>query len=132
MFYFFVGTFIMIWEDIGKRIKTLRYEKKLTQKQFGDLLGISRQYIGKIENGHTLSVEQIAAICKKTGVTMDYIVFGIVDPLNNVDFLNDFSKDQIDISLDILKKVAHLVKTKNGNELLIKELKRRQQLSTKI
>ena len=124
------GGAIMAWEEIGKRIKTLRCERNLTQKQFGDLIGISRQYVGKIEKGHKVSVDQIAVICKKTGVTMDYIVLGVIDPLSNIDFLNDLTGDQIDISLDILKRVANLVKTKNGNGLLIKELMRRQHMST--
>ena len=119
----------MIWDDIGKRIKNLRRDKKLTQAQFGELIGASRQYVGKIENGQVISVKQIAVIAEKTDVTMDYIVFGVVDPLANVDLLSDFTGEQIDIILDILKRVAKLVKTKSGNQLLIKELMRRQRQS---
>jgi transcriptional regulator with XRE-family HTH domain len=114
-----------MWEEIGNRIKTLRCEKELTQTQFGELIGISSQYVGKIANGQILSVEQIIIICEKTGVTMDYIVLGTVDPLANTEFLNDFTGEQIEISLEILKLIAKLIKTKNGNELLIKEIMRR-------
>lgn len=116
----------MVWGEIGIRIKNLRREKNMTQTNFGELIGISRQYVGKIESGQPLTVEQIAIICEKTGTTMDYLVFGIIDPLANMDFLNDLTAEQINISLDILKRVAELVKMKNGNSLLIRELMRRQ------
>jgi len=120
----------MLWEEIGERIRKLRRNKNLTQAKFGELIGTSRQYVGQMERGKPLSLEKIAVICEKTGATMDHIVFGTVDPLGNGDFLNDISIDQIDISFDILKRVAELIKTKNGNELLIKELMRDQTMST--
>ena len=81
----------MIWEEVGKRIGNLRRERKLTQAQFGRFLGISRQYVGKIERGQRLSVELIASICRETGVTTDYIIFGVADPLANLDLLKDLT-----------------------------------------
>lgn len=112
----------MIWEEIGQRIKNLRHDKKLTQTQFGKLINISRQSVSKIERGQKLSVEQIDAICKKTGVTIEYILYGITDSSANLDFLDELSSLQIDIGLDILKRLAELIKTPNGNKLLINEL----------
>jgi len=41
----------MVWEEIGKRIKTLRNDRKLTQEQFEKLIGRSAQYVGRIERG---------------------------------------------------------------------------------
>lgn len=37
---------------LGRNIKTLRTEKRLTQKEVAKLLGISTNYISKIENGN--------------------------------------------------------------------------------
>lgn len=116
----------MIWDEIGQRVKTLRHHKKLTQEQFGKLINISRQNVSKIERGQRLSVEQIDAICKKTGVTIEYILYGIAVPSTNLDFLDELSPLQIDISLDILKRLAELIKTPTGNKLLINELMRRK------
>jgi len=116
----------MVWEEIGKRIKTLRNDRKLTQKQFGKLIGRSAQYVGRIERGQKVSVDLVAAICEETGVTTDYIILGITDPLANMDFLDDFSPEQIELCLDIIKRVTELIKTPGGNELLIKELMPRQ------
>jgi len=119
---------LMVWKEIGERIKTLRNERNMTQEQFGELIGRSSQYIGRIEKGQKASVELIAAICKETGITMDYLVLGIENPAADMAILDGFSPEQIEISLDIIKKVTELIRTPNGNNLLIKELMRRQSL----
>jgi len=36
---------------VGKKIKTLRVKRKLTQQGFADLMNIDRQYVSKIEKG---------------------------------------------------------------------------------
>ena len=118
----------MTWQEIGKRIKNLRSDRKLTQEQFGKLIGKSSQYVGRMERGRKLSVELIAAICKKTGVTTDYIIHGAAIPATDMELLKDLSPEQIEISLDILKRLVDLINTENGNELLMKELMRRQSL----
>jgi len=118
----------MVWEEIGERIKTLRNERNMTQEQFGTLIGKSAQYIGRIEKGQKVSVELIVAICKETEVSTDYIILGIENPMVDMAVLDGFSPEQIEISLDIIKKVTELIRTPNGNNLLIKELMRRQSL----
>jgi len=117
---------IMLWEKTGKRIKNLRDEKNLTQGQFGKIIGKSAQYVGRIERGQKISADLIATICEKTSVTADYIMFGIGEPVTNMDFLNDFSPDQIELCLEIIKKVTELIRTPRGNALLLGELMRRQ------
>jgi len=116
----------MTWDQVGIRIGTLRRERNLTRAQFGKLVGISGQYVGRIEKGQKLSVELIAAICKAMGVSTDYIILGIADPLNHIDLLKDLSSEQIELGFDILKRLAELINTENGNELLLKEIMRRQ------
>jgi transcriptional regulator with XRE-family HTH domain len=120
---------LMVWEEIGKRIKSLRDERNMTQEQFGALIGKSAQYISRIEKGQKASVELIVAICKETGITMDYLVLGIENPTADMAVLDGFSPEQIEISLDIIKKVTELIRTPNGNNLLIKELMRRQSIA---
>ncbi len=117
----------MALTEVGKRIRNLRKDKKMTQAQFGKLLGISSQYVGKIEKGLSrLPIDLIAVICKETAVSADYIIFGIKDPLGNIDLLQDLSPMQIEIGMDILKKIAELINMENGNEILIKEILRQQ------
>jgi transcriptional regulator with XRE-family HTH domain len=116
----------ILWKEAGKRITELRHEKKLTQAQFGDLLGVSRQYIGKIERGQRSPGDLIPIICEKTGVSADFIYFGVSDPFYTIQLLHDFTPAQLDIALDIIKRLAELIYSPNGNELLIKEIMRRQ------
>ena len=116
-----------MWKEVGKRIETLRRNRELTRTQFGKLIGISSQYVGRIERGlHKVSVELIALICKETGVSTDYIILGSVNPLTNINLLSELSKDQIEIGFDILKRLAEFINTENGNELLVKEVMRQQ------
>ena len=113
----------MVWEEVGRRIENLRHDRKLTQAQLGRIVGVSGQYVGKIEKGlNKPSVELIDAICRATGVSIDYILFGVSNPYNNVALLMELSPEQLEIGFDILKRLAEFINTENGNEILIKEI----------
>jgi len=45
--------------EIGKRIKSIREMKTLTQKEFGEQIGVSRDVIGNIEYGRVEVKENI-------------------------------------------------------------------------
>lgn len=118
----------MTREKVGKRIAELRHDKKLTQAQFGDLLGISRMAVSKIERGLKSPGDLIPVICRKLDVSADYIYFG-ADPVADIAFLNEFSPAELDTGLDILKRLAVMISDANGNDLLMKEIMRRQRVS---
>jgi transcriptional regulator with XRE-family HTH domain len=111
--------------EVGKRIADLRRDKNLTQSQFGELLGVSKHCIGKIERGEKSLGDIIPIICEKTGVSADFLYFG-AEPLGDMGILSDFTPTQIDMGLDVLKRLAEIIYTADGNELLIKEAMRRQ------
>ena len=46
----------MILSDLGKRIKTLRKEKNLSQEKLAKEVGISRVTLSKLENGYLANV----------------------------------------------------------------------------
>ena len=55
--------------------RKIRIDLGLTQKQFGDILGISKSYVSDIENGYTgLKINQINKICNYASVSFDYIL----------------------------------------------------------
>ena len=49
----------MEFYEIGKKIKELRKEKKITQERLSQEVGISRQTLSKLENGkiHKISLQ---------------------------------------------------------------------------
>jgi len=62
-------------EGIGQRIRTLRKARALTQKQLGELLGISFQAVSKWEKGScSPELSQIPALCRALGVTADELL----------------------------------------------------------
>lgn len=114
----------MIWTEVGARIANLRLSKGLTQRQFAELIGVSRQYVGKIENGERVSAELISTICKSLLVSTDYIMWGTALSVYDNDLLCELSSEQIEIGFDILKRLAEFINTEQGNEILIKEMMR--------
>lgn len=62
---------------MGKRLKTLRKSKQLTQAQLAEVLNVGYDMIGRYENGKTpLGPDLIVAICNYFGCSTDYLYFG--------------------------------------------------------
>lgn len=53
---------------IGEAIKQARKDKKLTQEQLGELMGVQRAQISRIERGHNLTIGTIVKAFKAMGV----------------------------------------------------------------
>ena len=54
----------MDFANIGKRIQATRMENKITQKEMADFLGLSMNYISKLENGKTkIELKTFIKIC---------------------------------------------------------------------
>lgn len=111
--------------QLGERVSKLRRERNLTRSELGELIGISERDVGKIERGtHTVTVEVIAKICNKTGVSADYIIFGTVDTITAITALNGLTHEQAQIVLDIAMNVIKFLNTETGNNVLIQEVLR--------
>ncbi len=64
------------FSNIGKRIQITRIENKITQKEMADFLGMSMNYISKLENGKTkIELKTFIKIC-------DFLNVSIYDVLN--------------------------------------------------
>ncbi|MEG2322004.1 MAG: helix-turn-helix transcriptional regulator [Bacilli bacterium] len=58
-----------------KRLKDLREDKDLFQKDIAKLLGISQQYYSKYELGnYTMPVDFLIILAKEYRVSLDYLV----------------------------------------------------------
>ena len=61
--------------ELGLRIKMLRTEKGLTQEKLAESLGISVEYVGKIEREkRTPSLDLVIAMSKFFHTSTDYIL----------------------------------------------------------
>ncbi len=59
----------------GKRIKELRIENKLTQKEFGKLIHVDFRTVSFWENErYEPNLKQLEAICQLFDVSADYII----------------------------------------------------------
>lgn len=115
-----------MWAEVGLRVEKLRTDRNLSKAQFGELIGVSGQYVGMIEKGAGISAPSIVSICRALGVSADYILFGNIDPATVTVSLKGLSQEQMGLALDILKRVAQMVNTEDGNEALIQEALRQQ------
>lgn len=58
-----------------KRLRELRNEKKMTQAQVGEIIGIGERHYQKFEAGDNFpNVENLCAIADCFGVSLDYLM----------------------------------------------------------
>ena len=61
--------------NFGNRLKTLRIQKKLTQQQLGDLLGLTKSVISAYENGLRYpAYDVLIKIARIFKVSTDYLL----------------------------------------------------------
>ena len=61
---------------IGKRIRTARLSKKMTQETLSNMIDVTPTYISTIENGHTkLSLSTLLSIAQILDTTVDQLLY---------------------------------------------------------
>lgn len=100
--------------EIGKRIETIRENiMHMNKVQFANLIGMKNQYLSSVEFGEKgLTVEKAVEICNKTGVSADYLLRGIKNPLVNFseDLNSKYSSEEISKSFEILNDLLYIIK----------------------
>ena len=62
-------------EEIGKKIKQIRIDNNLTQREFSDILGVTYQAVSKWENGKNLpDISIMKDICDKYNYKLDELL----------------------------------------------------------
>ena len=82
--------------DIGSKIKAARIEKKLTQEQVAELLGVSRQTISNWENEK--SYPDIISVIKMSecyDVSLDYLLKGEQKMKTYYDYLEESTNSRL-------------------------------------
>lgn len=62
---------------IGEAIRQARESKNLTQEQLGELIGVQRAQVSRIEKGNNLTISTISRVFKAMGVTASLELGGI-------------------------------------------------------
>ncbi|MBO5414658.1 MAG: helix-turn-helix transcriptional regulator [Bacilli bacterium] len=102
-------------EKIGKFISKLRKEKKLTQEQLAEKLGVTSKSISRWENGKTMpDVSLFEPLCKELNITINELLSGekikkeeyqekfeenVINTINYANKKIDSSRNQIGIFL---------------------------------
>lgn len=100
--------------EIGKRVEEIRENTMhMTKCEFAKLIGMKNQYLGYVEVGDKgLTVEKAVEICNKAGVSADYLLRGIENPLKAhlQELLEKYNEEEINKAFEILNDLLPLLK----------------------
>ena len=100
--------------EIGKRLENIRENTMHMNKiQFANLIGMKNQYLSYVEFGEKgLTVEKVVEICNKTGVSADYLLRGIENPLIHLTkkMNSKYSSKDIKKSFEVINDLLTLIK----------------------
>ena len=110
----------------GQRIRLLRIALGMSQEDFGNIFGISKQYVYGLEKDkNVLSNDKLVKLLVDYNVNINYLLSGIgnmflhnsnleIDDLNNVEDNNYMPVNMINFSnikVDILNEVRRMLKS---------------------
>lgn len=94
------------YKEIGLRIKAIRRERRLTQEELSERIGVGSQHISDIERGLTgMSVGILIDLCDELNADTNYILFGTSSQPSDDSFakkLDGLSRSQIMYAEQIL------------------------------
>lgn len=68
---------------IGQRIKEARRIKRYSQSKLSEELDVSIAYLSRVERGHQINLNRLAQISNILGVSIEYLITGIVPKSKN-------------------------------------------------
>ena len=99
-------------EKIGSFISELRKEKKLTQEQLGEKLGVSQKSVSRWETGRNMpDISLLKSLASELGITVSELIEGEKQTIP--DKRNEESVDQI---------IEYTVRTRSNNIGLLKDI----------
>ena len=94
------------YKIIGERLKKARNNKKITQMQLSNQIGVSIAFLSRIERGSSnISLKRLSELCDILGVSEGEILNGSNNDSNNY-LVNDF-KDLFDKCTEEQKKLIY-------------------------
>lgn len=107
------------FKNIRLRLKEVRKELKMTQREFGETAGIDRRYVAKVECGsQNPSFKFIRSISIKHKISLDWLLYGIGDQYVQADpesygnelavfkkLLDNANQEDIEVVVKMVKKI---------------------------
>lgn len=113
----------MDFYELGKRIKTERKKKKITQEELAEKVGLSVQHINNIENNRKkCSLETFVKIANVLSVSTDYLLQNYleIDKPSKITFLGknlqDSTPRELDLIAQIIDSAKYFIRKNNLNE----------------
>ena len=108
------------FKQIRFRLKEVRKELKMTQREFGETSGIDRRYVAKVECGsQNPSFKFLRSISIKHKVSLDWLLYGVGEKFVKAEedsygaelvifkkLLDNASKEDIDVIVKMIKKIV--------------------------
>lgn len=90
---------------VAKRLREIRIDNRLTQKEMGDIINMAAGSVGALENGlYTPSLDVLRTLKKKLNISYDYILDGEDNVATSL-YLKEENKN-LKEELDRLKKMV--------------------------
>lgn len=110
-----IERFITMSDEIGTRVKKVRLRKGISQEQFGEIIGIKKAAVSKIENGeNSLSTGNLLAICRQFNVNKEWLINGNGEMFtlkSKEDDIRNFFENAISSDSDIAKIQRKFIST---------------------
>lgn len=101
--------------EIGKRVKKIRLQKGISQEKFGELIGIKKAAVSKIENGdNSLSKSNLIAICRQFNISEDWLLHGkgeMFIPESRENTIRKFFENAMSSDTDLAKIQRRFINT---------------------
>ena len=105
---------------LENKARNLRLKLNLTQKEFGEVLGISKSYMSDIENGYSgLSIEHLNSICNYCDVSFDYMFDFSKDVNKNIAKVQKINLKILGNNLRAIRKSMNYTQDKSAKKLNI-------------
>ncbi len=104
-------------DSIASRVKFLRQELKLSQKEFGERVGVSQTKIYDIENEKKLSTLLKRSICNEFDLNEEWLLTGNGDMYNAKHYNKDLELFIASIKDERVKKLLLRISTLNDKGL---------------
>lgn len=104
--------------EIGERIRKIREDLKMSREKFSEMIDISDVFLGQLERGErSLSTKTLVKIVSFTGISSDFILFGLETPDNKISkinrILNKCSDDVLDYIYNLIRSTLSFIKKSN-------------------